>query len=496
MESNTLTNYTDNDYVGSSLLKSDRKEVDDEYGNDLVKMYLLEIGKTPLLSRYEKKILGNELGRSRAKIDLLIYRNEPYLQQNAFQNEKRNIVRKPEINNGGKDNRTIDEILMNINVKNKNLRLGDIDDLFDQFRTKTITEFQYELDSYETAILHEDYLKIQELQTSTGIAPDEVPRYKNILDYYNSIINISDDFKIDIRNKFSSLLNDYVAAIEYGKKINDMGIEDFANLTGISPTDLGEFNFIYNNITRNYYSTKDILSEHNLKLVVSIAKRELGRGLSLLDLIQEGNIGLMGSIDRFESEKGFQLSTYATWWIRQKVRRGIDDKSTLIRVPVHHREMVRKFLSASYDLNITPSDATRKEMNLIADQMKLGIHEVEKLMDTHRLSLTSSLDYTSDPDNDEPLLYYVPSTEPLPDEVMEQNNITIELQEFMDKNLNEREYRVMVLRSGLEDGRARTLEEVAREFGVTRERIRQIEEKAILKLRQKKESLKERIYSS
>lgn len=467
MESNTLTNYTDNDYVGSSLLKSGRKEVDYEYGNDLVKMYLLEIGKTPLLSRYEKKILGNELGRSRAKIDLLIYRNEPYLQQHAFQNEKRNIAKKPETNNGRKDNRTIDEILMNINVKNKNLRLGDIDDLFDQFRTKTITEFQYELESYETAILHEDYLKIQELQISTGIAPDAVPRYKEVLDYYIHTTNISDDFKIETRNNFSGLLDDYMSVIEYGRKINDMGIEDFANLTGISPTDLEDYHFIYSNITKNYNSFKDILSEHHLKLVVSVAKKEIGKGLSLLDMIQEGNIGLMGSIDRYESEKGFQLSTYATWWIKQKVRRAIDDKSTVIRVPVHHREMVRKFLIASYDLNITPSDATRKEMNLIADQMKLGIHEVEKLMDTHKLSLTSSLDYNPDTDGDNSILYHVASNDPLPDEVFEQSNITVELYEFMDTYLTDREQRVMVLRTGLEDGRVRTLEEVGREFGVT-----------------------------
>ena len=262
---------------------------------------------------------------------------------------------------------------------------------------------------------------------------------------------------------------------------------DFVNSLGMHEAFFSDY---INDVLREGKHAEKHLIEANLRLVVSVAKKHIGRGMSLLDLIQEGNIGLMRAVEKFDYRKGYKFSTYATWWIRQALTRAIADQARTIRIPVHMVETINRLLRISRRLaQEYGREPTSRE---IAKEMEVSSDKVREIVKVSQLPI--SLESPIGEEEDSPLGNSIEDRNALPPVDIASKQLLKEQIEDVLTTLTPREKRVLELRFGLEDGRSRTLEEVGVEFNVTRERIRQIEAKALRKLRHPSRSRKLKDY--
>ena len=314
-------------------------------------------------------------------------------------------------------------------------------------------------------------------------------------DLYNSLIEagieiVNDESEVgtaeegDVDGDLEDILKDDNIAKDLS--INDPVRMYLKEIGRISLLSLEEETKLSERIAAGDEEAKNILAESNLRLVVSIAKRYVGRGMLFLDLIQEGNIGLMKAVEKFDAAKGYKFSTYATWWIRQAITRAIADQARTIRIPVHMVETITKVKKVSSQLlHENGHDPSADE---IAEKLDMPVERVREIMRIAQDPV--SLETPIGEEEDSHLGDFIPDDEaPAPAEAASLMLLKEQLNDVLS-TLTDREAKVLKLRFGLEDGRSRTLEEVGKEFDVTRERIRQIEAKALRKLRHPSRSKK------
>lgn len=322
------------------------------------------------------------------------------------------------------------------------------------------------------------------------------PRAEDMLEQIDSFFEILIKKKIDIY-QVGQVAQDSTMALEagleetLGRTVTSDPIRMYLREIGKHPLLTREQEIEFAKLAeKGEQEAIDSLINSNLRLVVSIAKKYMGRGMDLLDLVQEGNTGLMRAVEKFDWRRGFKFSTYATWWIRQAVTRAIADQARTIRIPVHMFETINKYRRTARKLEQKlDREPTSEE---VAKEMEM---EIEKAQHIERISQRpTSLETPIGKEEDSRLKEFIPDDDSkAPEEIASYNLLRTHVEEVLE-TLSPRERRVLQLRFGLADGKSRTLEEVGQMFGVTRERIRQIEAKALRKLRHPSRSKKLRDY--
>ena len=334
-----------------------------------------------------------------------------------------------------------------------------------------------------------DFLSKEGVDLVNEVDPDEFDMFS--LESFDDNLKIEDEKDLSIENlEEIQVEEDLEAALPKGIAVDDpvrMYLKEIGKVQLLSGEDEIE---LAKKMDAGDEAAKQRLCEANLRLVVSIAKRYVGRGMLFLDLIQEGNLGLIKAVDKFDWRKGYKFSTYATWWIRQAITRSIADQARTIRIPVHMVETINKLIRESRKLlQEYGREPTPKE---IAVRMDISEEKVREIMKIAQEPV--SLETPIGEEEDSHLGDFIRDDEiPAPADAAASAMLKEQLNEVL-QTLTDREQKVLKLRFGLEDGHARTLEEVGKRFNVTRERIRQIEAKALRKLRNPSRSKKLRDY--
>jgi RNA polymerase primary sigma factor len=429
-------------------------EAENEEGwEDPLHLYLHEIGQVPLLTANDEKTFARriEIGKRVTVVKNGLEKNgkcatasETYLEIIRELGQSREIINKLEENVGLDENTKFRQTMTDDKFR------GAIDGVIDEATVLAIAE-------------------------KLGLTDPQPVEQRLIALSVNSAL-LSEMVLTAIGNTASLLSIPLLA-----------GNPEFIQKLETREADLGES---LDKLTKDAGVAKDHLTEANLRLVVSIAKKHVGRGMSLLDLIQEGSIGLIRAVEKFNPHRGFKFSTYATWWIRQGITRAIADQARTIRVPVHMIEIINKVtkttreLSQKYGRNPTAEE--------IGEQLGLSAKKVREVIKTAQLPISLELPMGEDADSYLGDFIEDPNaTQPIDDTI--KKLLKEQISEVL-LTLTPREQRVLQLRFGLEDGRSRTLEEVGLEFSVTRERIRQIEAEALRKMRHTSRSSKLRDY--
>ena len=358
----------------------------------------------------------------------------------------------------------------------------------------------------ELAKKKKNVLEYQEISDFFKDQPLEVEQMEKVLDFLEAsgvdvlrisgndeelILDVDDDADIEKMDDEEEIELDKIdLSVPEGVSIEDPVRMYLKEIGKVSLLTADEEIELAKRMEQGDEEAKKRLAEANLRLVVSIAKRYVGRGMLFLDLIQEGNLGLIKAVEKFDYRKGYKFSTYATWWIRQAITRAIADQARTIRIPVHMVETINKLIRVSRQLlQELGREPTPEE---IAEEMKMPVERVREILKISQEPV--SLETPIGEEEDSHLGDFIQDDNvPVPAEAAAQTLLKEQLDEVLD-TLTEREQKVLRLRFGMNDGRARTLEEVGKEFDVTRERIRQIEAKALRKLRHPSRSRKLRDY--
>ena len=339
-----------------------------------------------------------------------------------------------------------------------------------------------EVDAEEIVLSEEDEVDVEDIDLSV---PDGISIEDPVRMYLKEIgkvplLSAEDEIEFALKMEAGAVAQEKIAILE--KRIGNVDEAEEAEIRE-------EIKSLKEELEAGDEAKKR-LAEANLRLVVSIAKRYVGRGMLFLDLIQEGNLGLIKAVEKFDHRKGFKFSTYATWWIRQAITRAIADQARTIRIPVHMVETINKLIRVSRQLlQELGREPTPEE---IAEEMKLPVERVREILKISQEPV--SLETPIGEEEDSHLGDFIQDDNvPVPADAAAFTLLKEQLVEVLS-TLTEREQKVLRLRFGLDDGRARTLEEVGKEFNVTRERIRQIEAKALRKLRHPSRSRKLKDY--